>query len=459
MDLGKPLEGLEKVAAAFEKLYPDTRIEFTEAPVGSREYLVTQLAADQAPEILNVNVEDVWQDVQKGWYVPLDAYLEKPNPFIPKGEPGSRQWWDQFKYEALSRGKAAPDGKMYCLTYDMVETGIFYNKKIFRKLGLTPPKDWVEFIAIQERVRKEGLIPLLVGSTEIADWGMDLIFDQVYGELLPGLDLHKDPVREETLAGYLDWDEVAFLYGKGYFTRNDPRFVETFRILKDWRKYWPKTMASNLTKQFVTQKGAMWWTGSWTVNRLMRDPDVDFDWGVFYLPPITKATSRFADGHQQVVIGGAGTQFEVTKTAFNDTRDPATSVKLQRTIAFLQFLTLPENASTVVNEILAFLPNIVGAEPNPALMPFHEFLQRKCSKTKWLFTFDLRFNEIYRRMLDLYLNNGIGEEEFLGWMESNLKTASETVVRRKKIDLSKFEPAWQANSTLREALGELPSGS
>ena len=452
MDIGQPLQGLFKVAREFEKLYPDTRIEFSEAPVGSREYLVTQLAAEQAPEILNVNVEDVWQDVQKGWYVALDSYLEQPNPFVK----GNKQWWDQFKYQAMSRGKAAPDGKMYCITFDMVETGIFYNKDIFKRLGLSVPKDWPEFIDVQEKIKRARLIPLLVGSTDIADWGMDLIFDQVYGEILPGLDLHKDPVRELSLAGYLDWDEIAFLAGKGYFTKRDARFVETFRLLKSWRTYWPKSLTDNLAKLFMTQKGAMWWSGSWAVNRLERDPQVKFDWGVFYLPPIPRSYNRFADGHEQVVIGGAGTQFEVTKTAFNDTHDPATSTKLKRAIAFLQFLTVPKNTDLVVNEILAFLPNIVGAEPNPSLLPFHEFLQRKCSKTKWLYTFDLRFNEIYRRMLDLYLNDGIEEAEFIEWMEKNVRTASETVVRRKGLDLSKFEGAWQANAPLRAGMRELP---
>ena len=31
------------------------------------------------------------------------------------------------------------DGLSYCITYDMVETGIFYNKKIFRQLGIVQP--------------------------------------------------------------------------------------------------------------------------------------------------------------------------------------------------------------------------------------------------------------------------------------------------------------------------------
>jgi raffinose/stachyose/melibiose transport system substrate-binding protein len=459
MDIGKPLEGLAKVTAEFEKLYPDTHIEFTEAPVGQREYLITQLAADQAPEVINVNVEDVWEDVQKGWYVGLDDYLEQPNPFIPKGQPGSVKWWDLFKYQAISRGKSAPDGKMYCLTYDMVETGIYYNKDMFKRLGLSVPRDWNEFMAVQEKIKRSGVIPLIVGAVSIADWGLDLMFDQMYQGIVPGIDLARDPKRDAYLQGYLDWDEISFLNRKGFFTRRDPRFVETFRLLKNWRRYFQKDMSSTeLTKLFVSQQGAMYWDGSWTVNKLTRDPDVNFEWGVFYLPPIPKGYNRFSDGHPMVVIGGSGTQLEVTNSAFNDTHNPATSEKLKRTIAFLQFITVPRNVDAVVNEITAFLPNVVGVEPKPELMPFHLFLQRRYTTTKWLYTFDLRFNEILTRMLNLYLNDGISEDEFMGWMETNVRTATETVVKRKGIDLSKFDAKWNELAPLRSKAVDLPAG-
>ena len=34
--------------------------------------------------------------------------------------PGYDQWWDMFKYQAISRGKAAPDNLNYCLSFYMV---------------------------------------------------------------------------------------------------------------------------------------------------------------------------------------------------------------------------------------------------------------------------------------------------------------------------------------------------
>ena len=84
-----PIEGIARVGKAFEKLYPDTRIEFIGVPGDVREWLVTQLSSGQAPDVIQINVEDVWQDVHKDWYLPLDEYLERPNPFIAAGQPGT----------------------------------------------------------------------------------------------------------------------------------------------------------------------------------------------------------------------------------------------------------------------------------------------------------------------------------------------------------------------------------
>lgn len=456
MGIGDPLTGFSEVVADFEALFPDTRVTLRSVP-GVREWLVTQLVSGQAPDVVMVNVEDVWQDTQKGWYIPLDEFLKKPNPFVPEGEPGSEQWWDMFKYQAVTRGKAAPDGKQYCLSLDMVETGIYYNKDIFREVGVGIPKTWEEFLEIQKKIQDAGYIPFLTVTGAYADWGVDLIFDQLYHEILPGIDLAQDPEREQYLEGYLDWDEICFLHTKGFFTCADPRYVAMWKLMKEWRQYWNKDLgATDRMRLFVNQDGAMMWDGSWSVQKLARDPEIEFEWGVFYLPPMTRETSPYACGVDMCVIGGVAMQYEVTNRAISDTGDPATSERLQRVIQFLQFMSLPKNADRIVNETLAFLPNIVGVPVRPELQPFHEILQRRYTTTKWIFTFDLRFNEIQSRMLEFYLNDGIDFEGFMDWIENNLDQAISNIERRKKIDFTEIERRWEELAPLRAGMRDLP---
>lgn len=454
-----PLKGFREVADEFERLHPDTRVEMVDAPVGQREWLVTQLTANQAPEIINVNVEDVWQDVQKGWYIPLDKYLEAPNEFVKPGEPGSKQWWDLFKYQDISRSKAAPDEKMYCITLDMIETGIVYNKKIFARLGLKPPKDWADFMRIHRVIQKAGITPMLVDVGSLADWGVDLTFDQLYRDIRPTLDLKKDPKRDVFYKGYLDWDELAFLNTKGFFTAKDPRFREIFRLLKEWRQYMPKDLGStDYDRDFIQGKGAMHWTSSLFVQRLMRDPRRDFDWGMFYLPPITKATSKYGGGYPQCIIGEAATQFSVTRSAISDTDNPDTSTKLRRCVEFLEFATIPRNCDKVVNEMTALMPNVLEVPTKKELDPFvNNLLHHPYTTTKWMFTFDLRFSEVLNRMLMLYLMGGCNENEFMDWMYKNVQTACSTIVRRKNLDLKPIEATWDSLAPIRKGMVDLPA--
>jgi len=473
--VGEPLVGLRTVIDRFEALHPDTRIEVLNAP-SVREYLVTQLSSGAAPDIVNVNVEDVWVDVQKNWYVPLDGFLERPNPFVAPGRPGSKQWWDMFRYQAISRGKAAPNGKNYCLSLDMVETGIFYNKTLFAELGLTPPQTWEQFLDLMATIQaagkiaggpREDVIPLLMHLDAFNDWGKDLIFDQLYFNLLPGIDLKKEPQREGYLQGYLDPEELAFLFEKGFFTRQDPRYVRLWEIMRELKRYTNDNMTSiDLTREFVTQRGAMLWTASPLTYRLISDHRLKFDWGVFYLPQFTSKTSRYASNTPMCVIGGAASQFEVTCSAVGDTdaslpfaERMEKSERLKRVIAFLQFLCVAENTQTVVNEYACFLPNIVGVEPLPQLKPFADILERRYTTTKWIFSFGPRFGFIQERMLSLYLVDGIDTDGLFDWQEDNIARAVDDLRRRKKPDMKALGDEWKRLAPVRANYKGLPPGA
>lgn len=243
--VGERLRAFRLVADKYEKINPTVTIEFrlqvTIARGAEGEAVRTQLLGGVAPEIIQMNTEAMWPDIEqkKGWWVPLDKYLDQPNPYVK----GNQTWISLFANQALTQAKRAPDGQLYCITLDMVETGIFYNKTLFKKYGARIPETWQEFLQLQKSFADSGLIPMVTDAAVLADWSPDLIFDQCYFELLPLLDYKKKSALEETYyQGYLTPEELCWLIKKRWFTATNPRFRETWRILKEWRRYWQKDL-------------------------------------------------------------------------------------------------------------------------------------------------------------------------------------------------------------------------
>ncbi len=458
--IGEPNRAFADVVAAYEALHPEVRIELEPALGSLREYLVTQLSAGKAPDIVMVNVEDVWADVHKGWYLPLDQYLNEPNPYCAAGTPGATCWWDQFVYQTISRAKTAPDGKMYCITYDLVETAIYYNKDIFAHVGVTPPQTWDEFEQVMRRLRAAGYTPLQMLATLFVDWAIDLFLDQLYYDILPGIDLAKDPVREPYLDGYLDYNEICFLLEKGYFTRRDARYRALWQLLRRFRSFCNEDIATeDMVRAFVQQKAAMLWSASPLAYQLHADPQIDFNWGVFYLPRFTSNTSVYASDVAMCVIGGAGVQYEVSNSAYGDTGDPATSRRVRHVIDFLRFLTAPANYAAIVNEHPLFVPNIVGVPVVPLMQPFAEILRRRYTTTKWCYTFDLQFLDIIGRTLPLYLDDHITLDELIDWQEKNLRSACVRFTARKHLDVAALQRTWAALAPTRAQMRDLPAAA
>ncbi|MDZ7379410.1 MAG: ABC transporter substrate-binding protein, partial [candidate division KSB1 bacterium] len=170
--VGPPLRAFRQVADEYERLHPDVSIEFLTQLMllgGSEgEWVRTQLLGGVAPEIVQLNTEAVWPDIEqnKGWWIALDPYLDMPNPYVP----GNQHWRDLFINRPLTEAKRAPDKKLYCIVYDLVETGIFYNQDIFDSLSLVPPSTWQEFIQLQEKLAAAGYVPLLISPLMHHDW-------------------------------------------------------------------------------------------------------------------------------------------------------------------------------------------------------------------------------------------------------------------------------------------------
>ena len=65
----------------------------------------------------------------------------------------------------------------------------------------------------------------------------------------------------------MDWDEIAFLHSKGFFSPQDPRWVATWRLLKQWRPMMSRDLTgTDMMKEFINERGVMYWASSMQVD-------------------------------------------------------------------------------------------------------------------------------------------------------------------------------------------------
>jgi ABC-type glycerol-3-phosphate transport system substrate-binding protein len=432
MGIGEPNKVARIQADAWEEKHPGVKIILQQLiNTGSTEgeFLKTQLLGGIAPEILSLNAEGAWPDVAKGWYVPLDEYLERPNPYVP----GNKRWKDIFLNQSLLNAKRAGDGKLYCISVDFVETGVFYNMDLLRSVGVEElPETWEEFIDLFDRFEDSFITPMTSPYNLASDWGQDVLFEMLYHDILSDLDLLASRAdAAEYLGHYLDPPELGFLFSKGFFTARDPRWREMNRILRQWRTYWAKELKNtDPIRLFLTGRMAAYWTGSWFTRRMVTDPYVDFEWDIGYIPRLTKDTSPYASGTPATVVGGAAIQLHITNSALlND--------NLEECIDYLMFLSAPQQIEELASETLLFIPNVHNAAVDKRLAPFGEILKRPYCAVKLLESVEGRYKKFWRRMLDFYLHDGVDLDEFLELLEGNFSDW---------VEVHRDDPGWDFNA-------------
>ena len=436
--IGEPVQESRNIADEWEAAHPGSKIKYQlmiNTGTTEGEWLKTQLIGKIAPEIVSMNTEVAWQAIDKDWFVPLDEFLERPNPYIP----GNTRWMDSFANQALTNSKRAPNGKLYCITYDIVETGLYYNMTLLKDLGITKhPKTWCEMLDTFKIIKDAGYTPMTSQLNLASDWGQDIIFEMIYHDLLPLLDpIPSPPDIRDYQVHFLDPQEGGFLFTKGFFSSRDPRWREVNRLVKEWRQYWARELKfSDPLRLFFTERLAVLWDGSWTIRRLAKDPYINFEWDIGYVPAITQETSKYAVGSPATLIGGAGTQIHITNSAvYNNT--------LEECVDFLMFLTAPQNVERITKEALIFMPNVRGVAMDERLTPFAEIFQRKSCAIQWMEAMDPEFKKVWRRWLDYYLEDGFGLDEYLKILDENFAAWVKYHENDAAWDFTEMEATWQ----------------
>jgi len=193
---------------------------------------------------------------------------------------------------------------------------VFYNKKIFGELGLTPPKTFNELAKICDTVKANKYEPIATGFAEA--WTADIFFLTLLGEYANG---------DEMIYSKLEEGKVKY---------TDEPYVSVFKAIQEmggkgmFQKNATGTKYEASLALFAQGKAAMLNTGTWSVGGL-KSQNKDLEFGVFVLPsPSDKIVPTLAVG-QAVCVN-------------------AKSARKDEAMQFVEFLSSKEAAAIYGNE-------------------------------------------------------------------------------------------------------------
>ncbi|MGN7357051.1 ABC transporter substrate-binding protein [Paenibacillus sp. SAF-054] len=142
--------------------YPNKDVEIKPTPIQASEgdyfakIALALKSKDTAPDIVTEDTFMLNSDASAGFLEPLDERLK-----------GWEDWTNGSFIEAMKKGVTASDGKVYGVPYNTDSRGLWYNKDIFKKVGLPEdwqPKNWDEVLDAARTIKEKA------GSDVVPIW-------------------------------------------------------------------------------------------------------------------------------------------------------------------------------------------------------------------------------------------------------------------------------------------------
>ncbi|MBA3874714.1 MAG: carbohydrate ABC transporter substrate-binding protein [Anaerolineae bacterium] len=366
----------QDIAQKYMDAHPGVTIKLVENLPASQDaeaFLAARMAADQSPDIM-------WQQFGtrnvrgKTWWVPLNDYLDKPNPYIAEGTPGHDKWSDSLPDYVLAQTRAA-DGNWYQVSLDWVETGLYYNKDLFKQAGIDPKNwtSWGKFIGDLKTLKEKTGADGLGAYVKQGDWSNWFWADDLF-LTVTWSDIAKDIYMEKYNDANRPWrqlnpEEVAKAILDGKLNATDPRMENYLKLSKDFVSVLPAdyngiASLDDLDKVFFSGQLGAYWTGTWK-NKTIADA-APFEYGVTYIPGFTKEDAPGAQGTAYRVGGPSSAgQYGIAQSA-------AKNGKLDLAVDFLQYISAPQNFGPMATSLGGFLPLVKGTDAGPVMSGFED---------------------------------------------------------------------------------------
>jgi len=131
-------KGLDATVAAFEERNPDLDVVLLSMGAGGMnpQKLMTSIAGNVPPDVIDQDRFTIGDWASRGAFRPLDDLIERdginPEDFYPA-------CWSEAVYE----------GRVYAIPYGTDDRALYWNKNLFRAVGLDPerpPQTWAELL-------------------------------------------------------------------------------------------------------------------------------------------------------------------------------------------------------------------------------------------------------------------------------------------------------------------------
>lgn len=460
-------EAYELLAIEYERLHPNTDVEVLVIPTdGYATWIRTAVVggAETAPDIFNTNQAQGF--FESGKCISLSPYLQSVSPYTGK------KWSDGFIAEHLAMTKVA--GDYPSVPYNFIEIGFFYNKDLFKRAGVNPPKTWAELDDACTKLRASGVVPIVVptdfenvwaGSFGwlvriVTDSAFYMRLDEIrarpgdfnYSEVNDGSFLldPTNPYSDLLVTADMERYLQAILDGRLAYDGEEMRAV--YKLIHGFTKHWQKGyLATNFDaayRLFLTQRTAIMMHHSGAILGFTYDIEKlnakdQFAWGVFQFPDAT------ANPGFKIPFRGVGGPIPIYGIIRKD--------RAQQDLAadVLMFLTAPQNARRVMDEMLRAKQSIVGpfAIKDVPLPPelaerFQPFMSRGREKMQLRGLYDEQ-QATWRWVLLVqdYLGGAITLDEFLEQYQRTTLEAIPRLIRTYDLDM---DPATRDNNRILE---------
>lgn len=332
---GKETEtALQKIVDSYEADHPNVHIELvSQASTGYQDWIKAQMAVDSLPEIqmngagalVEMGLNGVVENI-------ADAY-NSPNPYN-----GNKIWKETFvdgSLDGVHEYKVSPGYNV-----PLFGTGIamFYNKGIYKELGLEIPKDWNEFIENCKKIEEADITPIayMGQKKDQTSW----LFYELSGDLYIEKWMNNKNLNYNMDDHIVNNEMVKAVKSGDFNIATDKGLQEDFKKLVEYMQkhmeYAPngsgydEAAAKTL---FLSGKAAHINSGSWDIVGLLANDELEVDVGVFKYPKLTKENSEYAgrgisnNCYQAIAVSSTVNKQEGAKEAATD---------------FLMYLTSPE---------------------------------------------------------------------------------------------------------------------